>query len=86
MTFLSKIKERIETVVAAEAELRTEMSSKIVPDQIKSERMAHCNTCEFLFTPTMQCRKCGCFVKLKTSVSFFKCPVGKWSAMPRENT
>ena len=31
-----------------------------------------------LFTPTAQCKKCGCFMKLKVVIPNQKCPIGKW--------
>lgn len=41
-------------------------------------RLAICNTCPELRKKTMQCRKCGCFMKLKTTLKQAKCPLGKW--------
>ena len=42
------------------------------------ERLAICNTCPQLNKKLMQCRKCGCFMKLKTTLQQAKCPLGKW--------
>lgn len=41
-------------------------------------RMAICQTCEFFRAKTQQCRKCGCFMTLKTTLHRASCPVGKW--------
>lgn len=40
------------------------------------ERMAICQTCPF-FTGK-RCRKCGCFMALKTTLRQATCPIGKW--------
>ena len=45
---------------------------------IIDERWAECEQCEFLIKPTNSCKKCGCFMKIKTRVSLAKCPIGKW--------
>jgi hypothetical protein len=41
-------------------------------------RLAICNTCPQLNKKLQQCRKCGCFMKLKTTLQQAKCPLGKW--------
>jgi hypothetical protein len=41
-------------------------------------RMSVCQTCEFFRARTQQCKKCGCFMKLKSTLKRAKCPVGKW--------
>lgn len=45
---------------------------------IIEERLAICNTCEWLRPKTQRCRKCGCFMALKTTLLQAKCPMGKW--------
>ena len=44
---------------------------------VLQERWDACNGCEFL-TEKYKCKKCGCFMKLKTRIAKMKCPVGKW--------
>jgi len=34
--------------------------------------------CEEYFKPTGSCKKCGCFVRLKTKIASQKCPLDKW--------
>jgi len=46
-------------------------------DLIES-RLAICNTCEFFYKRLNKCRKCGCFMKLKSTLKQASCPVGKW--------
>lgn len=44
--------------------------------ELVDERMAICQTCPF-FTGK-RCRKCGCFMALKTTLRQASCPIGKW--------
>jgi hypothetical protein len=44
--------------------------------ELVEERMAICQTCPF-FTGK-RCRKCGCFMALKTTLRQASCPIGKW--------
>ena len=53
--------------------------SVMIHDQdIIDRRWAECEKCEFLLKPTNNCKKCGCFMKVKTKVSTASCPIGKW--------
>jgi hypothetical protein len=58
----------------------------IVDKEIAFERAAICNSCPELFKPTWTCKKCGCFMKVKTRVSFAECPLGKWGKVSSEDT
>lgn len=49
-----------------------------VSDDIQKQRMDICKNCEFLFKLSKQCRKCGCFMDLKTQLPHAECPIGKW--------
>lgn len=49
-----------------------------VDEEIRKERYEICKSCEHFFKPTKQCRKCGCFMELKTMLAKAECPVGKW--------
>ena len=42
------------------------------------KRLDICNGCEFLFKPTGTCKKCGCFMVIKSRISTSRCPIGKW--------
>jgi hypothetical protein len=54
------------------------------PNQPRSEeeliayRLDICKSCEFFRAKTETCRKCGCFMKLKTKLKNANCPIGKW--------
>lgn len=42
------------------------------------ERLAICNQCPWLDKRLIKCRKCGCFMKLKTTLKQAVCPLDKW--------
>ena len=45
---------------------------------IIDKRLSICQDCEYFISPTSQCKKCGCFMKVKTRLATTRCPVGKW--------
>lgn len=79
---LNKLKQKMEQV-AAEAE---EKAASIVgggwkltvPPEISAQRYSICDSCEFLYKITNTCKKCGCFMKLKTTLAKASCPIDKW--------
>lgn len=42
----------------------------------KEKRMEICNKCPSMLLGV--CRKCGCFVKIKTMIKLAECPINKW--------
>ena len=42
------------------------------------ERTAICKSCEWYRAVINQCKKCGCFVYVKTKLPNAKCPIRKW--------
>lgn len=76
--FLNKLKERVESVKSAVKETEHEIAALFVPDAVHTARLDICMSCEHLFKAASQCKKCGCFVKVKTRLAPFKCPVDKW--------
>ena len=52
----------------------TEYVDSIVADS----RLNICKACPELIELTKQCKKCGCFMSLKTKLSNAICPMGKW--------
>lgn len=52
-----------------------------VPTEVQDDRLAHCNTCEFLVPDSRQCVKCTCFVDIKTLLSTESCPEKKWGKL-----
>lgn len=49
-------------------------------NEIRKERLDICKQCEHYFKPTGTCKKCGCFMRVKTTLSFTECPIGKWES------
>lgn len=49
-----------------------------VSDEIAYSRMQLCEECPELIKMTKQCKKCGCFMALKTKLKLASCPIGKW--------
>lgn len=47
-------------------------------EDIVEQRLAICRECEFFRPRTEQCKKCGCFMKLKTKLERSHCPIHKW--------
>lgn len=46
--------------------------------EVTQNRMSICNSCPELISMTHQCKKCGCFMAIKTKMQAAKCPLGKW--------
>lgn len=41
-------------------------------------RLAICNQCPAFNKNLAKCKKCGCFMKLKSTLRQASCPIGKW--------
>jgi hypothetical protein len=50
----------------------------IVIDELQKKRYDICIECPELINATKQCRKCGCFMQMKTKLIDASCPIGKW--------
>jgi len=48
------------------------------PEELATHRLEICKTCDWFRPKTQTCKKCGCFMKLKTTLEKAKCPIGKW--------
>lgn len=56
---------------------------KLLDNQnIIDQRLDICKSCPEFISSTSQCKKCGCFMNLKTKLAGAECPLGKWH---REN-
>ena len=49
-----------------------------VTDNVAEERYSTCLGCPELLKLTKQCKKCGCFMSVKTRLKNASCPIGKW--------
>ena len=52
--------------------------SEKVTEGVAKNRFAICLSCSELTPHTHQCKKCGCFMALKTKLVVSKCPLQKW--------
>jgi len=53
-------------------------NTEYVDREVSDARFNLCNFCPELISLTKQCKKCGCFMALKTKMKEAKCPIGKW--------
>lgn len=52
---------------------------RLIDDEnIINQRFEICKACPELISTTHQCKKCGCFMNLKTKLVSAECPLGKW--------
>lgn len=49
-----------------------------VDEETANKRYKICIECPELIQSTKQCKKCGCFMKVKTKLKGASCPIGKW--------
>jgi hypothetical protein len=52
--------------------------TKYIEGNVHKDRMNICKACPELIALTTQCKKCGCFMEIKTKLEAAKCPLGKW--------
>lgn len=76
--FVDKFREKIKKQENLSIENRIENTSYIVSSKVQEERMQICKSCEHLFHATNSCKKCGCFMILKTKLKNAQCPINKW--------
>lgn len=48
------------------------------PEELANARLEVCKRCIFFNTKMQKCTRCGCFMKLKTTLANAKCPEGHW--------
>lgn len=53
-------------------------SKQVDSPEVAEKRYAICLECPFLTELTKQCKKCGCFMQLKTKLAAAACPINKW--------
>jgi len=52
-----------------------------VSEEVLEERLSICSGCPQFIKATKQCKKCGCFMKIKAKLENATCPLGKWSEL-----
>lgn len=53
-----------------------------VPADVARQRLDICESCEF-FSKLRACKKCGCFMDVKTTLVNAECPIGKWGTFAK---
>jgi hypothetical protein len=53
-------------------------NTEYVDKEEAANRLDICKGCPFLIKATVQCKKCGCFMKAKTKLKQAVCPEGQW--------
>lgn len=48
------------------------------PEELSEYRLSICKGCEHFRQVAQTCKKCGCFMKLKTTLEKARCPIGRW--------
>jgi len=49
-----------------------------VNKEVYKERLDICRGCDEYFKPTGSCKVCGCFMRIKASISIMECPKELW--------
>lgn len=74
-SFIEKLKQKVDEL---EESTKKNFTISFVDDEVQQKRYEICKSCEHFFPPTGNCKKCGCFMKLKTKLENVTCPVKKW--------
>lgn len=53
-------------------------NTEYVGSSAANDRFNICKSCPEFIKLTSQCKKCGCFMKIKTTMAHAACPIGKW--------
>lgn len=69
------------TAIKDEAKAIFKGDSRVAKEEIQ-KRMDICKQCEFFEPIFGRCKKCGCFLKVKTMFRTQACPIGKWGPEP----
>jgi hypothetical protein len=52
---------------------------KVEKLEYAKERYVICKSCEYFDNLFKLCKKCGCFMPVKTQFKRFSCPIEKWN-------
>lgn len=53
-------------------------NTEYAEESLAKDRFSICESCPELIKLTSQCKKCGCFMKAKTTLLHATCPLEKW--------
>ncbi len=73
--FTKKIKEKLDSLKDQSSTIIHLMK---VDEKTQEERISICRECPYLFKTTETCKKCGCFMNVKTWLKNASCPLKKW--------
>jgi hypothetical protein len=79
--------QKLQQKMAEVGKLRDDLAKKAAAEleQLKldetqrNERYDICKGCEHFFSPTTNCKLCGCFMAAKTYLPGSECPMKKWT-------
>lgn len=63
---------------AAAVRAVVEHGAQRVSTEEKTRRLDLCKACEHFIRDKARCGKCGCFLKWKTALESWHCPVHRW--------
>lgn len=77
---MSAFKEFKKAIANGNATIFSAISKAEYLDDVEliDKRMSLCLECPELISITKQCKKCGCFMSVKTKLTNAVCPIGKW--------
>lgn len=61
-------------------------SNNYTTKDIRDSRLEICKSCPQLFKPTKTCKRCGCFMSLKTWLKDAHCPDHLWGKVEAEES
>jgi len=64
---------------AADTLKRVAKDKRTVTSSQQAERLSICVQCEHFASEKAVCKKCGCFLQLKTQFANMRCPIDKWT-------
>lgn len=53
-------------------------NTKYADEALAEKRFSICKGCPELTAVTSQCKKCGCFMHIKTKLELATCPLNRW--------
>jgi len=59
--------------------------SIFVPEEIKNQRYDMCKQCEWFYSVSNMCKKCGCLLSAKTKFRSSFCPIHKWEQYDKDS-
>lgn len=82
---MNKLAEKLKKIADSKEEQHQSVIFGI-PAEVRESRITQCNECEHLYKLTSTCKKCGCFMKVKTYLPNAVCPIGKWGKYDKPNS